>query len=55
MCVYTDFILSQLGETNDTVFDMVYLITFHVYEKQVGEPYTLGSSNNVFHIILDFL
>ena len=23
--------------------------------KQVGEPYTLGSSNNVFHIILDFI
>ena len=43
------------GKTNKTVFNMVYLITFHVCAKQVGQPYTLGSSNNVFHIILDFI
>ena len=43
------------GKTNDTVFNMVYLIKFHVCAKQVGEPYTLGSSNYVFHIILDFI
>ena len=41
--------------TNTTVFNMMYLIKFHVCEKQVGEPYTLGSSYNVFHIILDFI
>ena len=43
------------GKTNDTVFDMVYLIEFHVCAKQVGEPYTLGSSNNVFYFILDLI
>ena len=43
------------GKTNDTDFNMVYLIKFHVCAKQVGEPYTLGSSNNVFHIIFYFI
>ena len=43
------------GKTNDAVFTMVCLIKCHVCAKQVGEPYTLGSSNNVFHIILDFI
>ena len=43
------------GKTNDTVFNMVYLIKFHVCAKPVGEPYTLGFSNYVFHIILDFI
>ena len=46
---------SNSGKTNDTVFNMVYLIKFHVGAKQVGEPYILGSSNNVFHIILDLI
>ena len=56
--VYQSFIREippNSGKTIDTVFNMVYLITFHVCAKQVGEPYTLGSSNNVFHIILDFI
>ena len=43
------------GKTNDRIFNMVYLIKCHVCAKQAGEPYTLGSSNNVFHIILDFI
>ena len=43
------------GKTNDTDFNMVYLIKCHVCAKQVREPYTLGSCNNVFHIILDFI
>ena len=43
------------GKTNVTVCNMVYLIQLYVCAKQVGEPYTLGSFNNVFHIILDFI
>ena len=43
------------GKTNNTVFNMVQLIKFHVCEQQVGEPYPLGSSNNVFNIILYFI
>ena len=37
------------------LFRMVILIKFLVCAKQVGESYTLGSSNNVFRIILDFI
>ena len=48
------FILT-LYPPNDTIFNMVMLIKFHICEKQEGEPYALGSSNNVFHIILDFI
>ena len=39
------------GKTNDTVFNMVQSIKFHVCEQQVGEPYSLGSSNNVLNIL----